>query len=158
MAGGMVSIDHHRMLVDTKDARIADLQVEANKFHQMAHDSERDLSVTLNMVQYFVVRAIARGDYHEIREAVHAAMADTGISGGSMCEIVERLGICSVDMVSRDYNVTIRVPVEITVTVDACDEDAAEQVAKDQLEQEGLELYYMDVDYDCAEIENVEEA
>jgi hypothetical protein len=157
MTSGMVSVDHHRELIDAKDARILEAAAELAKYRNMAMDNERDLSVTLAMLQSFVTRCNEIGNTDQIRDAVNWAFSDTGISGGTMCEIVERLDICSVDMISRQYEVTITVPVSITLRVEACDEDAAEEAAKDEAECHGLDNYYTEVDWYRADIYNVEE-
>lgn len=157
MTSGMVSVDHHRELIDAKDTRIAELHEQVAKWTRLALDNERDVSVTLAMVQEFVTRAVERNEHDSIRDAVRAAFDDTGISGGEMCEIVERLDICSVDYVSRQYEVTLTIPVTITLSVEACDEDAAEEVAKDEAECNGLDNYYMDVDWYRADIYDVRE-
>jgi hypothetical protein len=157
MTSGMVSVDHHRELIDTKDARIAELHEQVAKWTRLALDNERDVSVTLAMVQEFVAWHLERGEHESVRAAVQAALKDTGISGGEMCEIVERLGICGVDYVSREYEVTLTIPVTITLSVEACDEDAAEEAARDEAECNGLDNYYMDIDWYRVDIYEVRE-
>ena len=157
MSGTMVSADHHRELIDTKDARIAELQREVTLRQGMVIDSERDISVLLNVAQYFVVRAIERGDYDQIRDALRAAKDDTGLYAGEIADMVERLGLCSRDMVVQEYEVTLTVPVTVTVSVEAYDDESAEDAAKDEIESNGLDNYYMDVDWYRTEIYEVNE-
>lgn len=147
MSGTMVSADHHRELIDAKDARIAELQREVTLRQGMVIDSERDISVLLNVAQYFVVRAIERGDYDQIRDALRAAKDDTGLYACEIADMVERLGLCSRDMVVQQYEVTVTVPVTVTVQVEAYDDESAEDAAKDEIESNGLDNYYMDIDW-----------
>ena len=157
MSSTMVSADHHRELIDTKDARIAELEREVSLRQGMVFDSERDISVLLNVAQYFVVRAIERGDYDQIRDALREAKDDTGLYAGEIADMVERLGLCSRDMVVQQYEVTVTVPVTVTVQVEAYDDESAEDAAKDEIESNGLDNYYMDVDWYRAEIYEVNE-
>ena len=147
MSGTMVSADHHRELIDAKDARIKELETEIVKFHRMVEDESRDCSVLLNVAQYFVVRAIERGDYQQIRDALREAKDDTGLYAGEIADMVERLGLCSRDMVVQEYEVTVTVPVTVTVQVEAYDDESAEEAAKDEIESNGLDNYYMDIDW-----------
>lgn len=157
MSGTMVSADHHRELIDTKDARIKELQHEITKVSEAIISESRDCSVLLNVAQYFVVRAIERGDYDQIRDALRAAKDDTGLYAGEIAEMVERLGLCSRDMVVQQYEVTITVPVTVTVSVEAYDDESAEDAAKDEIESNGLDSYYMDVDWYNMDIYEVNE-
>ena len=147
MSSTMVSADHHRELIDTKDARIKELQHEITKVSEAIMSESRDCSVLLNVAQYFVVRAIERGDYDQIRDALRAAKDDTGLYAGEIAEMVERLGLCSRDMVVQEYEVTVTVPVTVTVQVEAYDDESAEDAAKDEIESNGLDNYYMDIDW-----------
>ena len=137
--------------------RIAELLREVELRQGMVLDSERDISVLLNVAQYFVVRAIERGDYDQIREALKAAKDDTGLYAGEIADMVERLGLCSRDMVVQEYEVTVTVPVTVTVSVEAYDDESAEDAAKDEIECNGLDNYYMDVNWYNMEIEEVRE-
>ena len=147
MSGTMVSADHHRELIDAKDARIRELETEIVKFHRMVEDESRDCSVLLNVAQYFVVRAIERGDYQQIRDALREAKDDTGLYAGEIADMVERLGLCSRDMMVQEYEVTVTVPVTVTVQVEAYDDESAEDAAKNEIESNGLDNYYMDIDW-----------
>lgn len=147
MSGTMVSADHHRELIDAKDARIAELQREVTLRQGMVIDSERDISVLLNVAQYFVVRAIERGDYDQIRDALREAKDDTGLYASEIADMVERLGLCSRDMVMQQYEVTVTVPVTVTVQVEAYDDESAEDAAHEEIESNGLDNYYMDIDW-----------
>lgn len=157
MSGTMVSADHHRELIDAKDARINELLREVELRQRMVFDSERDCSVLLNVAQYFVVRAIERGDYDQIRAALKAAKDDTGLYAGEIADMVERLGLCSRDMMVQEYEVTVTVPVTVTVQVEAYDDESAEEAAKDEIESNGLDNYYMDIDWYRMDIYEVNE-
>jgi hypothetical protein len=49
------------------------------------------------------------------------------------------------DMLTREYSVTVTIPVTVNLTVEAVDEDEAEEKATSELECNGLE--YFDVEY-----------
>jgi hypothetical protein len=143
----MVSADHHRELIDAKDARIRELEGAFDALRLETMNESRDCSVLLNVAQYFVVRAIERGDYQQIRAALREAKDDTGLYAGEIADMVERLGLCSRDMVVQEYEVTVTVPVTVTVQVEAYDDESAEEAAKDEIEFNGLDNYYMDIDW-----------
>ena len=147
MSGTMVSADHHRELIDAKDETISHLQSELGKWQQMSLDSERDCSVLLNVAQYFVVRAIERNDHDQIRDALREAKDDTGLYAREIADMIERLGLCSRDMMMCEYDVTITVPVTVTVKVEATDEDDAEDLARNEIECNGIDNYHMDIDW-----------
>ena len=48
------------------------------------------------------------------------------------------------EMLTREYYVTITVPVSICITVTATDEETAEESARDEVENNGIEYYHMD--------------
>ena len=48
-------------------------------------------------------------------------------------------------MLTREYSVTVTIPVTVNLTVEAVDEDEAEEKATNELECNGLE--YFDVEY-----------
>lgn len=147
MSGTMVSADHHRELIDAKDARIRELEGAFDALRHETMNESRDCSVLLNVAQYFVVRAIERGDYQQIRDALREAKEDTGMYAGEIADMVERLGLCSRDMVVQEYDVTITVPVTVTVRVEAYDDESAEDAGKAEVESNGIENYYMDIDW-----------
>lgn len=147
MSGTMVSADHHRELIDAKDARIRELENAFDSLRNETMNESRDCSVLLNVAQYFVVRAIERGDYNQIREALREAKDDTGLYASEIADMVERLGLCSRDMVVQEYDVTITVPVTVTVRVEAYDDESAEGAGKEELECNGIDNYYMDIDW-----------
>ena len=147
MSGTMVSADHHRELIDAKDARIRELENTILEQSGLLSAESQDCSVLLNVAQYFVVRAIERGDYQQIRDALREAKDDTGLYAGEIADMVERLGLCSRDMVVQEYDVTITVPVTVTVRVEAYDDESAEDAGKEELECNGIDNYYMDIDW-----------
>ncbi len=165
MSGSMVGLDHHRELIDVKDARIRELE---RAFDSLRHDTLNESqdnearsfverSVLLNVAQYFVVRAIERGDYEQIREALQEAKNDTGLYAGEMADVIERLGLCSRDMMVQKYDVTITVPVTVTVRVEAHDDESAEEAGRVEVESSGLDSYNMDVNWYNTEIDEVNE-
>jgi len=157
MSGTMVSADHHRELIDAKDARIRELENTIIGQSGLLSAESQDCSVLLNVAQYFVVRAIERGDYDQIRDALREAKDDTGLYACEIADMVERLGLCSRDMVVQQYEVTVTVPVTVTVQVEAYDDESAEDAAKDEIESNGLDNYYMDIDWYRMDVYEVNE-
>ena len=157
MSGSMVGLDHHRELIDAKDARIRELESAFYAQEALLLNESRDCSVLLNVAQYFVVRAIERGDYGQIREALQEAKNDTGLYAGEMADMIERLGLCSRDMMVQKYDVTITVPVTVTVRVEAHDDESAEEAGRVEVESSGLDSYNMDVNWYNTEIDEVNE-
>jgi hypothetical protein len=62
------------------------------------------------------------------------------------------------DILKREYEVSMTIPVTITVKVTAIDEERAEEIAADEVECNGVDCYYMDydltysVDYEVNEV------
>lgn len=48
------------------------------------------------------------------------------------------------ELLTREYYVSVTVPVTVCLTVEAVDEDTAEEIARDELESNGIEYYHMD--------------
>ncbi len=157
MSGTMVGLDQHRELIEAKDARIRELESAFDSLRHETMNESRDCSVLLNVAQYFVVRALERSDYDQIREALREAKDDTGLYAGEIADMVERLGLCSRDMMAQEYDVTITVPVTVTVRVEAYDDESAEEAGRTEVEARGLDSYYMDIDWYNAETYEVNE-
>ena len=49
-------------------------------------------------------------------------------------------------LLKREYYVTVTVPVAVCVTVEAVDEDTAEELARDEVQSNGIEYYEMEYD------------
>ena len=62
------------------------------------------------------------------------------------------------NLLQREYEVSMTIPVTITVKVTASNEDQAEEIAADEVECNGVDCYYMDydltygVDYEVNEV------
>ena len=72
--------------------------------------------------------------------------------------VLEFHGAVPDDILKRDYEVSMIIPVSITLTVTASDEDKAMEIAADEVECNGIDSYYMDydlhygVDYEVNEV------
>jgi len=124
---------------------------------QMLEKDARDMSIVYAMCEHFITQCVERNDTHTIRQAIRWALDDTGVCSSYVRDFLETSCLTDPDYVTCEYNVTITVPVTITLTVDANTEDDAIEAAKVEAECNGLDSYYHDVDWYCAEIENVEE-
>jgi hypothetical protein len=158
MASDTISVERYDEVVAAKDARILEAANEVAKWRNSAYDKERVLNVALAMLKTFIIAAEESYQTDKIREAVKDALTDTALSGEDVAIIVEEYDICSPNYVSSDYSVTIVVPVEVTIGVSACDADSAEQAALEEAERNSLYNYHMDVNWDYAQVDNVEEA
>jgi len=141
----------------TVDQMLADAQADLVKQQHMIEKDARDLSIVYAMCEHFITRCTQRGDTNEIREAIRWALDDTGIEAAYVRDFLDTSGLADPEYVTCEYNVTLTVPVTITVCVEALDEDDAVERAKDEAECNGLDNYYNDVDWYRVEADTVEE-
>jgi hypothetical protein len=120
---------------------------EVMKWQRLAEDAERDLDVVVAFANEFVVRALENMDMRAIRSAAYGAVENSGCDASEVAEILDRLGLCDPELCKREYEVTLTYPVEITVTVEATDEDEAVEAAAEEVRDNGIDSYAMDYDY-----------
>jgi len=135
----------------TVDQMLADVKATAEA------QAARDMSIVYAMCEHFITRCTQRGDTNEIREAIRWALDDTGIEPCHVRDFLEKSGLADPEYVTCEYNVTLTVPVTITVCVEAADEVEAVALAQEEAECNGLDSYYNDVDWYRAEADTVEE-
>ena len=119
----------------------------------------QDASILLPIVNAFFTHCIERSNTDLIADAVSASVEDTGINFKYTLLCLERMGLMiDEEWFRREYNVTITVPVSLTVTVEAHNTDDAEQAALDLVETEGIENYMLDysLHYDSEVVEITE--
>ena len=138
------------------NVEIGTLRVEVAKYSRMAEDAARDASITYAMCEHFITRLAEQGEVWQIREAVRWAYSDTGISMECIAEFLDRTGLTDSSYCRNEYNVHMTIPVMITIVVDAMDEVEAEEVARNELDSNGIDNYNMDyntsdIDYDVEE-------
>jgi hypothetical protein len=145
--------------------RIKDLEFEVSELRRLnqalgdvtANDAAH-ASVMHAMLDHFHARATANGDVDAIAEAAKYAYQDTGIDAESVVEICRSLGY-EVDLsdLNTEYRVSMTIPVYLTITVEAPDEETAQEIAPEVVADEGLCNYYLDWDTCNVEIDYVEE-
>ena len=78
------------------------------------------------------------------REALDKAVAESSYETSKVLSVLEFHDAVPEDMLQREYYVSVTVPVTVCLTVDAVNEEAAEEMARDDLENHGIEYYHMD--------------
>jgi hypothetical protein len=78
------------------------------------------------------------------REALDKAVAESSYETSKVLSVLEFHDAVPDNMLQREYYVTITVPVSICITVTAPNEDTAEESARDEVENNGIEYYHMD--------------
>jgi hypothetical protein len=130
---------------------------EVMKWRRLAEDAQRDLHIVTSFAWNFVVTAQQNYDTDKIRSAAHYACESTGYNMATIAEVLERLDLCDPEYCKREYEVTLTYPVEITVTVEATDEDWAVEAAVEQVRDNGIDSYSMDWDSSYYENANARE-
>jgi len=78
------------------------------------------------------------------REDLDKAVAESSYETSKVLSVLEFHDAVPDNMLQREYYVTITVPVSICITVTAPNEDTAEESARDEVENNGIEYYHMD--------------
>jgi hypothetical protein len=155
-----------RMDMSAEVQRIQDLERELaymrtlyNDVKAKSYTDATDASIMHGMLEYFQARAVERGDTSAIAEAAKYALQDTGVDADTVLDLCHRLGY-EVDRsdLCGEYRVSMTIPVYLTITVEAPDEETAQEIAPDMVADEGLCNYYLDWDTCNVEIDYVEEA
>ena len=154
-----MEVDHHNAMIAERDAEIARLKADLSETRILNAKNTEDATVLLAIVQHFYTDCVERGDSQMFVDAVKYAIDQTEIDVPYMLDHITRLGFTvDEDAFTREWSVTIVVPVTISLTVEATSEDNAEVVAVAEVEGYGIDKYHMDYDlgWDC-EVTNVEE-
>jgi len=91
------------------------------------------------------------------REALDKAVAESSYETSKVLSVLEFHDAVPENMLQREYYVSVTVPVTVCLTIEAVDEDAAEEMARDSLESNGIEYYemeyntYYDAEYSVTE-------
>jgi hypothetical protein len=91
------------------------------------------------------------------REDLNKAVAESSYDTSRVLSTLEFHDAVPENMLKREYYVSVTVPVTVCLTIEACDEDTAEEMARDSLENNGIEYYdmeyntYYDGDYTVEE-------
>lgn len=115
-------------------------------------------SVLLPIVQHFWTMCIERGTTHDMISAVQYAMDHTGDDPQDIIDTLNELGFdLDIENFRREYEVTVTIPVTMTVMVEAINEDKAEEAATDYIDNHGVDSFSLDYDVYNATIDNVYE-
>lgn len=91
------------------------------------------------------------------REDLDKAVAESSYDTSRVLSTLEFHDAVPENMLKREYYVSVTVPVTVCLTIEACDEDTAEEMARDSLENNGIEYYdmeyntYYDAEYEVTE-------
>ena len=144
--------------INTLNIELNNARAEIIKYERMHNDSYQDHQVMLHMLQHFTMMFVERGQEDIIKDALEYAYDCTTSDWEELAEIVDRLGIADPALCQRQYNVTVTVPVEVTVNVFATSPDDAEDRAKEEIDSNGLDNYHMEYDVYYSADFDVEEA
>jgi hypothetical protein len=78
------------------------------------------------------------------REDLDSAVAESSYETSKILNVLQFHDAVPENMLQREYYVSITVPVTVCVTVEAVDEDTAEEMARDEVESNGIEYYSME--------------
>jgi hypothetical protein len=150
----MSEIDYHKNMI------IA-LEDEVNMLRKHIVDTSltehSDASILLPIVYTLLARCAEKRDMSLFVDGVINSMDDTGIDLNTTISALQRMGVdVDPEWFRNEYEVTVMVPVSVTLMVEAPDMDYAEEEAKELLDNEGLDRFKMDYDinYD-SEIVNI---
>ena len=130
-------------LLEASDARY--LEYEKRLAYEMKHRENfdaryhKDTSILAGVLNY-VMENGGLEKHH-----LDAAMDSSTYTNLEIRNVLSYHEAVPEDMLTREYSVTVTIPVTVNLTVEACDEDEAEEKATNELECNGLE--YFDVEY-----------
>jgi hypothetical protein len=148
-------------IVTMYDERVAELEhllAAANdeiiRHEQMKNSAQKryddDTNILASMLRYVIEGSLEK-------EQVDAAIAAQSYEVSKVLSVLEFHDAVPEHMLCREYYVSITVPVTVCVTVEAFDEDTAEEMARDYVESNGIEYYemeyntYYDAEYSVTE-------
>jgi hypothetical protein len=139
-------------------SKINELEGKVRLLTSLADGNARECSLLFPMLEHFNTRAVERGDHNEIVEAAKYAIDNTGLDVDYVVDTLTRLGF-TIDEndFNREYQVSMTIPVYLTMTVSALDEETAQEIAPDLVADEGLHNYHLDWDTMSVDIDYVEE-
>jgi hypothetical protein len=131
------------------DERVAELEHLLEKAHndhagvlrmyENANKRYQDDTNILASVLYSLT-----SEYGVERHHLEDAMSSVAFPNEKITQVLQFHEAVPSELLEREYEVTMIIPVSITLTVTATDEDQAEEIAADQVERNGLDSYYMD--------------
>jgi hypothetical protein len=78
------------------------------------------------------------------RHHLEFAITNSSYDEGKVIQTLQFHEAVPSELLTREYYVSVTVPVTVCLTVEAVDEDTAEDIARDELESNGIEYYHMD--------------
>jgi hypothetical protein len=150
-------------IVTMYDERVAELEHLLEKAHA-DHAGVMRMYENAN-ARYLDDTNILAGILHRVfedygLEAYHLndAINNLAFSNEKIISVLQFHEAVPSDLLEREYEVSMTIPVTITVKVTAGSEDQAEEIAADEVECNGVDCYYMDydltygVDYEVNEV------
>ena len=136
----------HLLEVANKD--IATRESMKNFAQQRYEDDTNILASVLHHI--FLQQGLYRGDLDK-------AVAESSYDVSRVLGVLEYHDAVPENMLKREYYVSVTVPVTVCLTIEAVDQDTAEEIARDLLEGNGIEYYdmeyntYYDAEYSVEE-------
>ena len=150
-------------IVTMYDERVAELEHLLEKAHadhagvmRMYENAnaryQKDTNILAGILHY--TYDVFRLEQHQLDDAVAYVPEDTD----KVLSVLQFHEAIPSNLLQREYEVSMTIPVTITVKVTASNEDQAEEIAADEVECNGVDCYYMDynlsygVDYEVNEV------
>ena len=140
------------------DERVAELEFLLEASDERYLESERNLSYEMKQREllnsrYQTQTGILANILHYVMENcglekhhLDAAMYASTYMNLEIRDVLSYHEAVPEDMLTREYTVAVTIPVTVSLTVEAMDEDDAEEKAISELESNGIEYYHMDFD------------
>lgn len=134
---------------NNNENRIAELEQELDKAKRLYESAERHRqntdkrwSTDTNILAGVLLRVLSdNGMQREhLDNAIHSIPEDDTVAR----DVLSYHEAAPDGWLTKDYEITITLPVTITLSVSASDEDTASDMARDELECNGLEAYSME--------------
>lgn len=136
-------------IVTMYDERVAELEHLLEKAHadhagvmrmyENANARYLDDTNILASVLYNIMHECGLEKHH-----LDTAIANSSYESDKVIQVLQFHEAVPNELLTREYYVTITIPVSICITVTATDEDTAEESARDEVENNGIEYYHMD--------------
>jgi hypothetical protein len=129
-------------LLEASDARYLETKAELDRqvtllvTREEGYASEAD--ILARMLNYTYDNCCL--EQHHLDDAIASMPEHTSIVRG----VLEYHDAVPAKFLEREYYVSITVPVTVCITVNATDEDSAEEKARDDVESNGIEYFYME--------------
>lgn len=142
-------------LLSVEQEKSATLMKQNDRLSHDLNNAQANANTTINIlagISHYFASECGLTQHH-----VDSAIAYVPEPSWKVLEVLEYNEAVPSHMLKREYEVTITVPVTVCVTVEACDAETAEEMARDDVESNGIEYFsmeynlYYDAEYEVTE-------